>query len=124
MSIADRRIGFLISHPFQYQFFQRIASHYKDPVFILELRKGTPFEFSEDFVSSLPGQVLRIPEGRLKAVDGLLDVVYCMTPKHVLTLFETTKTVALQYSLAKEVYQYGAWRAAADLNESSRKSKR
>lgn len=110
------RVGFIISHPFQYQFYAPIAEKLIEPVFVLEGRAKTPFHFSEDFVTQLNGSVVRLDTGELRALDGLVDVVFCMTPIHVLKLFKVSKVVALQYSLAKEVYQYGPWRIPADLN--------
>jgi Putative glycosyl/glycerophosphate transferases involved in teichoic acid biosynthesis TagF/TagB/EpsJ/RodC len=110
------RVGFIISHPFQYQFYAPIAEKLTEPVFVLEGRVKTPFTFSDDFIAQLNGSVVRLDTSELLAVDGLIDVVFCMTPVHVLKLFKSTKVVALQYSMAKEVYQYGPWRLVADLN--------
>jgi hypothetical protein len=109
-------VAFIISHPFQYQFYASIAEKLNEPVFVLEGRVKTPFSFSEDFVSRLPGSVIRLDTTELIALDGLVDVIFCMTPVHVLTIFKASKVVALQYSLAKEIYQYGPWRIAAHLN--------
>jgi len=110
------RVGFILSHPFQYQFYASVAERLREPVFVLEHRKATPFEFSEEFVARLPGHVVRLMESELKVLDGLLDVIFCMTPKHVLVPFKKSKSVSLQYSFAKEAYQYGPWRCVADLN--------
>src|SRR5215217_5854294 len=102
---VQARIAFILSHPFHYQFYAPIARLIERPIFVLEHRAKTPFEFSDDFVQMLDSQVLRIDESELKALDGLVDVIFCMTPKHVLNFFEKSKTAALQYSMAKEVYQ-------------------
>ncbi len=110
------RVGFIISHPFQYQFYAPIAEKLTEPVFVLEGRISTPFTFSDEFISQLNGSVVRLDTSELLALDGLVDVVFCMTPIHVLKLFKVSKVVALQYSMAKEIYQYGPWRIAADLN--------
>lgn len=110
------RVGFIVSHPFQYQFYAPIAEKLIDPVFVLEGRVKTPFTFSEEFLSQLNGTVVRLDTAELLALDGLVDVIFCMTPVHVLQFFKVSKVVALQYSMAKEIYQYGPWRIVADLN--------
>lgn len=110
------KVAFIVSHPFQYQFYAPIAQKLRQPVFVLEGRAKTPFKFSDEFVSSLCGSVVRLDTRELIAIDGLVDVIFCMTPVHVLKFFKESKVVALQYSMAKEVYQYGPWRVVADLN--------
>src|SRR4051812_24891202 len=101
------RTGFIISHPFQYQFYAPIAKLLHEPVFFLDVREKTPFRYDDDFIAALPGQVVILKTSELVCLDGLVDVVVTMTPVHVLQLFKRTKVVAIQYSLAKEVYQYG-----------------
>lgn len=116
VQIDDIRVAFIVSHPFQYFFYRDICKHFERRVFVLEKREDTPFEFDAEFLASVDGQIVWIEEENLSQVDGLVDVIFCMTPKHVLHLFKKSRTVALQYSLAKEVYQYGPWRVLADLN--------
>jgi hypothetical protein len=110
------RIGFVITHPFQYRFFEPIAQQLGRCTFIIERRDGTPFNFSQEFRESLPGIVIEVKSKELIRLDGLLDVIFCMTPIHIMALFQQTKTICIQYSMAKEIYQYGAWRCLADLN--------
>ena len=52
----------------------------------------------------------------LRRIDGECHVLVCQTPIPVLKFFSRSRIVAQQYSLAKERYQYGVWRAQADLN--------
>lgn len=110
------RVAFVMSHPFQFDFFEAPARLLKDPVFVIETRKDTPFTFSREFLARLPGTVVTVDTNDLKDLDGGVDVLVCLTPIPVLKLFERTKVVCIQYSLSKETYQYGSWRAVADLN--------
>ena len=116
VQIDDVRVAFIVSHPFQYFFYRDICKHFERRVFILEKREDTPFEFDDEFLATVDGQIVWVEESNLSQIDGLVDVIFCMTPKHLLHLFKKSKTVALQYSLAKEIYQYGPWRVLADLN--------
>ena len=114
--IYSSAVGFIISHPFHLSIYGNLAKHFRNPVFIIETRKKEPFDFSAEFLASVPGDVVTLKTDELTDVDGMLDVVFALTPVHVLSFFSKTKVVALQYSLSKEVYQYGLWRSIADLN--------
>src|SRR5690606_9682719 len=52
----------------------------------------------------------------LGSIDGECDVLVCLTPVPLMKFFSKSLIVAQQYSLAKEEYQYGLWRAQASLN--------
>lgn len=116
MKKNSKRIGFLITTPFHYQFYEPIANLYQDPIFVIEILDNTPFTFDNDFIEALPGLVLKLKRKEIKAIDGVVDVLFCMTHTHLYRFFKQTKTVALQHGCADESYQFGLWRCVADLN--------
>ncbi|CAM3448738.1 stealth conserved region 3 domain-containing protein [Stackebrandtia soli] len=110
-------VGFLITSPYQIFHYKRIAAHLPTAVAIAEVReKG--FGLSEEFIGRhLPNcPVEWISEDKLSELDGRFEAIICQTPILPLRFLEKSFVVAQQYSLAKERYQYGAWRAHADLN--------
>src|SRR5699024_1730547 len=83
----------------------------------IEIRKQE-FGVTKEMVEEhLPGaDVAWVNSHDLGKIDGRCDVFVCQTPVPVMKFFEKSFIVAQQYSLAKEQYQYGVWRAQANLN--------
>ncbi|HEY8473027.1 MAG TPA: stealth conserved region 3 domain-containing protein [Natronosporangium sp.] len=110
-------IGFLITSPYQVHHYKRIARELSDTTSIIEVREQE-FGLTEEFVRThLPDSDVRwVTNDRLADLDGKFDVIVCQTPLLPLEFPTRSLVVAQQYSLAKEKYQYGVWRAHAHLN--------
>lgn len=115
-SLDDVRIGFVISHPFQFFIYAPLIRALKNPLVVIETRKKTPFQFSPEFLDKLNCPYVILDETQLKIVDAQVDVIFVMTPKQLGTNFPIARKVLMQYGMAKEFYNYGLWRCNADLN--------
>lgn len=114
--ISEIRVGFVISHPFHYHIYKNVIKKLPNALIAIETRKDTPFQFSPDFLNSLACDHMFVSENDLIKLDNAVDVIFLMTPKHLGAGFKIARTIALQYGLAKEYYNYGLWRSRADLN--------
>ena len=110
-------VAFIVTSTYQLYHYKHIAAHLSDVTAVLEVRKQD-FNLSEDDIARHLGDVPieTVCRERLKDLDGRFDVLVCQTPILPLEFFNSSYVVAQQYSLAKENYQYGVWRAQADLN--------
>ena len=110
-------VAFLITSAYQVYHYKQIARHLSDTAAVIEVR-DRDFGLSEEFVAShMPDSVIQtVAQKDLNSMDGEHEVVVCQTPILPLQFLSKSRVVAQQYSLAKERYQYGIWRAQADLN--------
>lgn len=110
-------VAFLITSPYQVFHYRQIAPHLGDVVALLEAR-DQDYGLSEQFVRErMPGCEIRwVARERLTELDGQYAAIVCQTPILPLEFLSRSYVVAQQYSLAKERYQYGVWRAHAALN--------
>ena len=110
-------VAFLVTSPYQLFHYKWIARHLTDVTAVIELR-DTDFGLTDDIVAEhLPEAGIEfIANNRLTELDGKFDAIVCQTPILPLEFLSKSYIVAQQYSLAKEAYQYGAWRAHAHLN--------
>jgi hypothetical protein len=110
-------VAFLITSPYQIYHYQWIACELPDVVAVLEVR-DREYGLSADLVAAhLPeAEIEWVTQERLSRLDGRFAAIVCQTPILPLTFLDRTPVVAQQYSLAKERYQYGVWRAHARLN--------
>jgi hypothetical protein len=110
-------VAFLVTSPYQLFHYKWIARHLTDVTAVIELR-DTDFGLTEDIVAEhMPGAEIEfVSNARLAELDGKFDAIVCQTPILPLEFLSQSYIVAQQYSLAKEAYQYGAWRAHAQLN--------
>lgn len=111
------RVGFIITAPYQVFHYREIARHFDHVTAFLEAREDD-FGLTSGFVREhFPSaQIKWVHTSRLRSIDGECDVLVCQTPVPALQFFERSRLVAQQYSLAKQTYQYGLWRAQADGN--------
>lgn len=111
------RVGFIITAPYQLFHYAKIQRHIEESTAYIEVRNDG-FGVSENLIEQhMPGVAIeRIKSANLVRIDGQCDVLVCQTPVPLLKFFTKSLMVAQQYSLAKEQYQYGTWRAQADLN--------
>lgn len=107
----------MVTTAYQLFHYKNIAAHLSDVTAVLEVREQD-FELTEEVIAKhLPGVAVEtVSRERLKDLDGRFDAVVCQTPILPLEFFDSSYVIAQQYSLAKENYQYGVWRAQADLN--------
>ena len=110
-------VGFLVTSPYQIHHYQAIARHLPDAEVVIEVREQE-YGLSEEFVAQhLPGREIHwLSRERLARLDGHFRAIVCQTPVLPLEFPASSLVVAQQYSLAKERYQYGVWRAHAHLN--------
>lgn len=111
------RVGFIVTATYQLFHYREFQRHLDDTVAFIEVR-DKEFGVTRDVVSEhLPGvDIQLIGTSQLADIDGACDVLVCQTPVPLMKFFQKSLMVAQQYSLAKEVYQYGLWRAQANLN--------
>ncbi|GAB3993049.1 hypothetical protein GCM10029992_03690 [Glycomyces albus] len=110
-------VAFLITSAYQVYHYKQIARHLPETAAVIEVR-DKDFGLSEEFVARhMPDSVIdTVPQKDLNSIDGRYEVIVCQTPILPLQFLTKSRIVAQQYSLAKERYQYGIWRAQADLN--------
>lgn len=107
----------MVTTAYQLFHYKNIAAHLSDVTAVIEVREQE-FDLTDEVIAEhLPGvPVETVSRERLKDLDGRFEAVVCQTPILPLEFFDSSYVVAQQYSLAKENYQYGVWRAQADLN--------
>lgn len=110
-------VGFIITSAYQLFHYRRIQAHVERSSAFIEVR-DQDFGVTESMVrAALPGADVKLVNSKaLKRIDGVCDVLVCQTPVPLMHFFSRSLTIAQQYSLAKEQYQYGVWRAQASLN--------
>jgi len=110
-------VGFIATTPYQLFYYKKIYQFFDRVTVFAEVRKED-FGLNRELIKScMPdAEIFWIVSQKLARIDGLCDVLVCQTPVPVLKFFSKSFVVAQQYSLAKEYYQYGLWRAHASLN--------
>lgn len=103
-------------NPFQLRLASPVARELPGGCMVVECRKQHPFHFSPSALDGSDLPWLGWPAGELARLDGLFDVIVCQTVFPGLERIERSRVAMLQYGLAKEPYNYGAWRAMADLH--------
>lgn len=111
------RVGFIITSPYQLFHYGRIAQYLADKTAYIEVRDDD-FGLTSRFVEAhlADAEIVWVNSSQLRRIDGECDVLVCQTPVPIMHFFSKSLVVAQQYSLAKERYQYGVWRAQASLN--------
>ena len=111
------RVGFLVTSPYQVFHYRQIARHLDSVGVICEARRSDLGLETEAVAAAFPGADIDwVTEDRLADLDGRFDAIVCQTPILPLKFLRGSRVIAQQYSLAKQRYQYGIWRAQADLN--------
>lgn len=111
-------VALLLTNAYQIHHYRHLLPWLPSPPAIVVEVRDEDFGVSDALLAAyFPGSTIEwIPRTRLDSLDGRYDVVVCQTPILPMRFLKKTKTIALQYSLAKERYQYGLWRAHVDLN--------
>ncbi|TDT17311.1 stealth protein CR2 [Ilumatobacter fluminis] len=110
-------IAFLLSNQYQAHHYAPIARHLGDVTVIVD-RREQDFGVDDQFLAGhFPGAAVTWVDHRdLALLDGRFRLIVCQTPVLPQRLLRRTLVVAQQYSVAKEAYQFGAWRSLPDLN--------
>ena len=114
-NITTSNIAFIGWNPFQMMHVMSIAQKLKGSCFVLENRGKHIFKFAEELLSSCGVPVVIWPRNKIFKLDGLFDIIVCQTPFSQIEMFKKSKIVMIQYGYAKEVHNYGPWRAWADM---------
>ncbi len=113
-------IGFVVWNPFQVFHMRPVLDHLDDDgLFIVLQRRGLE-SLQHDFGGSVSAFVNRphqivTPKG-LVQLDGQVEALACPNPFAGMNALASTRRIGIQYSMAKEEYQYGAWRSQFDVN--------
>lgn len=111
------RFGFIITSSYQLFHYGRIARYLPDKTAYIEVRDKDFGLTSELVATHIPkAEIVWVSGSGLGRIDGQCDVLVCQTPVPIMHFFSKSLVAAQQYSLAKERYQYGAWRSQASLN--------
>lgn len=111
------RVGFIITSPYQLFHYGTIAKYLPEKRAYIEVREDDFGLTSALVAAHIPNaEIVWVNTSRLGRIDGECDVLVCQTPVPIMQFFSKSLVVAQQYSLAKERYQYGVWRAQASLN--------
>ena len=108
-------IAFIGWNPFQFIQIQKLAASLPGAVFVIEKRKDYVDEFSENILFNTEIPILIWEQKNIYKLDGLFDMIVIQTMFPHAHMFKKSKIVMLQYGYAKEVHNYGTWRALADL---------
>jgi len=112
------RVGFIVTVPYHLFHFREIRRHLNCNVTVYVEVRDEDLGVTHDLVRKhIPDAAVKwVRSADLRKIDGECDVLVCQTPVPLMKFFRKSLLVAEQYSLAKEQYQYGLWRAQANLN--------
>lgn len=108
-------VGFIGWNPFQLRHASPLAKVLPNSVFLVEARAEHPFSFATKQLDGASFPSLIWPKSRIRQLDGVFDVIVCQNEFEGIEDLEHTKVAMLQYGLAKEPHNYGAWRSLGDL---------
>lgn len=112
------RVGFIVTVPYHLFHYREIRRHLNCQVIVYVEVRDEDLGVTNDLIRMhIPDAAIKwVRSADLKKIDGECDVLVCQTPVPLMKFFRKSRLVAEQYSLAKEQYQYGLWRAQANLN--------
>ena len=111
-------VALLLTNAYQVHHYRHLVPWlHTSPTLVVEVH-NEDYGVDEAVIETyLPGlEVDWVPRTRLASLDGRFNIIVCQTPILPMRFLKRSRTVALQYSLAKERYQYGLWRSHVDLN--------
>ncbi len=109
-------IAFIGWNPFQLLHALPVAKQLPGSCFVIEKRKHYLQEFKDSLFTETGIPVLIWHRSKIRELARLFDVIICQTPFSQIEHFSDCHIIMLQYGYAKEVHNYGNWRAFADLN--------
>nr|WP_244298017.1 CDP-glycerol glycerophosphotransferase family protein [Actinobacillus vicugnae] len=110
------KLAFIAWNSFQVLHFKSLLQALPSAFLIIEKRRRS-VPICRDILRDINNNIAYINHADIHAkIDGNFDVLVAQTAFEQLYLFRHTKIALLQYGYAKEPYNYGTWRAFADLN--------
>lgn len=110
------KVGFIVRNKFMVQQYGPLVSVYPDGEFLLVSRRGLEKEFSARDIQDLGRRVRVFDRSSARGVASDFDLLFFQTVFPGIESIDGPRLVSVQYGLAKERHNYGAWRALADLN--------
>lgn len=108
-------VAFVGWNPFQFRQALPVARALPGSVMVIEKRGAFASEFPESLLTTCGVPVVVWKRTKMAQLDGVFDVIVCQTIFSQIERFRSSKIAMLQYGLAKEPHNYGAWRSLADL---------
>ncbi|MEZ4326869.1 MAG: CDP-glycerol glycerophosphotransferase family protein [Polyangiales bacterium] len=109
-------IAFTCWNPFQVRHFLPVLNRIPDATLVLEIRGRRASAVRPELVNESPVPVVFWPSRRMRALDGMFDVIVCQTRFDGIEEIRHSKVAMLMYGLAKETYNYGEWRRHGQLH--------
>lgn len=110
------KVGFIVRNKFMVQQYGPLVSAYPDSQFLLVNRKGLETEFKAEDLQALARPVQLFDRSSAQRVASDFDLLFFQTAFPGIESIEGPRLVSVQYGLAKERHNYGAWRSLSDLN--------
>lgn len=105
------RYGFIAWNEFQVLHFAELLKRVPNAVVLLVEDRATEafMEMASHLSEAFPVKTMAVRHADLASLDGFFDGIFSQTDFKGSHRFRSTPLFALQYSLAKETHQYGAW---------------
>lgn len=110
------KVGFIVRNKFMVQQYGPLVSAYPDSEFLLVNRKGLETEFKAKDINALARPARVFDRASAQRVASDFDLLFFQTAFPGIESIEGPRLVSVQYGLAKERHNYGAWRSLSDLN--------
>jgi len=109
--------GFICWNPFQVFHMYSICKNIDGGILLLLKKKNIEFDrlFSEEFLENLSVPYIIISRKDIVQLDGNIDALVCPNPFPGIEGIKKTFIIWMQYSMAKELYQYNDWNYLFDL---------
>jgi len=118
ISADNLKIGFIVWNPFMVYHMKSIAEKLKNSHFlVLDYQKNIKVLnlFGDNPNEFFNAEYHVIKPKDFKELDGIYDAVICPNPFPGIEFLNRTKCIGMQYSMAKDRYVNGAWRAMFDM---------
>lgn len=109
------RFAFVGWNPFQIRLALEIARDLPGSELVIEGKPPHLPRFSKDWLDSLGVPYRVVPRSKMASIDGEYEVIVAQTVFSGVQSIRRSKIAWLQYGLAKDRHNYGAWRALGDL---------
>lgn len=113
--MRSARFAFIGWNPFQIRLALEIARGLPESELVIEGKPPHLHRFSRDWLDSLGVPYRIIPRSKMASIDGQYDVLVAQTVFGGIESIRRSKIAWIQYGLAKDPHNYGAWRAYGDL---------
>ena len=113
------RIGFVAWNPFQVFHMRSIAEQIDGAFFVILSRQKhgrLERQFGGNLARFVGMDYLVMSPHSIPRLDGRAEALVCPNPIPHMEELQKTRKIGVQYSMTKERYQYGSWRARFDAN--------